>query len=427
MRTKVKPMLFRLIMDPAVADKSGARLTTLCEESGEVTFESVHDQWFTERMTAEMKVFGKVISMSDEEIIQEFSDPAFQDPANLIELATQEGDEKRDYARFARLWMWISSKLYWSVGAEIQHDFVNEEETRSLATILRPKLHHTMKSYGFRMDVPMCGIHLIMLILRFGALDDFLQGTKSLLGYWRDIMAEFDDKQTARDANGAELGGFITCILPVLELLGLHSEAREFLVLTELSTWSVTDAESTIDQCWKACEPIQPLYGESGKEAFTTPLRLLELLVDAEAAVPYTADAASLVPSAERLQFSDNNDWVYSVSWSQTLHLGARVHEKIGNDAAAEECAKNSLAFHRCLDAKVHAASTLGRCAKRRGDNDTAAQHFQQAAEFAHRGEMPLLAALAGLDCGGEAGEAIISKAFGEMGKQRASFARLGF
>ena len=53
------------------------------------------------------------------------------------------------------------------------------------------------------------------------------------------------------------------------------------------------------------------------------------------------------------------------------------------------------------------------------GDNDTAAQHFQQAAEFAHRGEMPLLAALAGLDCGGEAGEAIMS-AFGEMGKQRA-------
>ena len=157
------------------------------------------------------------------------------------------------------------------------------------------------------------------------------------------------------------------------------------------------------------------------------PLRLLELLVDAEAAVPHTAGAASLVPSAERLQFMDNNDMVYGCSWAQHLHLGARVHEKIGNDAAAEECAKTSLAFHRCLDAKVHAASTLGRCAKRRGDNDAAAQHFQQAAEFAHRGELPLLAALAGLDCGGEAGEAIISKAFGEMGKQRASFARLGF
>ena len=157
------------------------------------------------------------------------------------------------------------------------------------------------------------------------------------------------------------------------------------------------------------------------------PLRLLELLVDAEAAVPHTAGAASLVPSAERLQFMDNNDMVYACSWAQHLHLGARVHEKIGNDAAAEECAKASLAFHRCVDSKVHAAATLGRCAKRRGDNDTAAQHFQQAAEFAHRGEMPLLAALAGLDCGGEAGEAIISKAFGEMGKQRASFARLGF
>ena len=51
----------------------------------------------------------------------------------------------------------------------------------------------------------------------------------------------------------------------------------------------------------KACEPIQPLYGESGKEALRRP-SLLELLVDAEAAVPYTAGAASL-PSTERLQF----------------------------------------------------------------------------------------------------------------------------
>ena len=108
MRTKVKPMLFRLALDPTFADKSGARLATLNEESGEVTFDSVHDQWFTERMMADMKYFGQIITMSDEEMIQIMSGPEFQVRADLIELAMQEGDEKRDYTRFAQLWMWIS-------------------------------------------------------------------------------------------------------------------------------------------------------------------------------------------------------------------------------------------------------------------------------------------------------------------------------
>ena len=106
-------------MDPTLVDKVTARLATLNEESGEVTFESAHDQWFTERMMEDMKYFGQIITMSDEEMIQIMSGPEFQVRANLIELAMQEGDEKRDYTRFAQLWMWISSKLYWSVGAEI--------------------------------------------------------------------------------------------------------------------------------------------------------------------------------------------------------------------------------------------------------------------------------------------------------------------
>ena len=109
------------------------------------------------------------------------------------------------------------------------------------------------------------------------------------------------------------------------------------------------------------------------------------------------------------------------------IELAVYVHEKLGNDAKAEEAAAFQLTFTRFHYNKSAAYRALGRISKRRGDEEALAKNFDAAADFAYSSNCPFLALLAGKERGGEAGEAMIEKACEAMGKTRSYYVESGF
>ena len=151
------------------------------------------------------------------------------------------------------------------------------------------------------------------------------------------------------------------------------------------------------------------------------------------------------------------------------LTIAGQAFERMGDDASAQECAERALSEQLKQCGLIEAHTILGRVAKRReergggeenkgGEGDAVAAsntsssniipanlipipinlvnlnasptawvpHFQTAADMALQYNFPYLALLAGRDCGGEAGEAIIVRALGAMeGKTREDFANV--
>ena len=121
------------------------------------------------------------------------------------------------------------------------------------------------------------------------------------------------------------------------------------------------------------------------------------------------------LPSPKHLQRLDHFGLVFGTGIATCLTLGGRCHEALGNWRAAADCARRAIEFHRKPVANIDALLLLGRYETREEHRALAVTHFQNAASAAFGAGFPILALIAGRECGGKEGEEIILDALSEM------------
>ena len=139
-----------------------------------------------------------------------------------------------------------------------------------------------------------------------------------------------------------------------------------------------------------------------------------------------TEDFELWLPSPQTLEGYDKYGHPFMAGVVSLLTVGAMVYERLGKLNGAQECAERALSLHRKAFPLSEGHTCLGRLAKAAGELDRASEHFERAAEHAIKGGIPMLALIAGRDCGGLQGDLLIDHAVKAMGKSRSDFARMG-
>lgn len=120
----------------------------------------------------------------------------------------------------------------------------------------------------------------------------------------------------------------------------------------------------------------------------------------------------ALLKPPEAYQRTDDACYMCNCGQFSMLSLAMWAYEKHGDDDKAVECAALALddGFQKRAVPKINAWLCRARIARRKGDEEGAGKYYEIATEVAVNEFCPLLALIAGRDCGGASGEAMIQR-----------------
>ena len=184
------------------------------------------------------------------------------------------------------------------------------------------------------------------------------------------------------------------------------------------------DSQEKIDAFWEACGPYREMIDDQFVDIFDLP----KFIRGGVAALREDLSVDKLLKAPEVYARMDDACYLCNCGQFSMLSLAMWAFEKNDDDAKASECADLALegGNQKRIVPKVNAWLCRGRIAQRKGDEAAAIVAFQAAADVAIKEYAPMLAIIAGRDCGGVKGEAMIQRGLEALpNKSRADFAAL--